>query len=133
MVQPADSFDKNSRMFLTSGVASFFGYAFLAVQREVAGRRMAGSHFLVGFGIGGSRLWARIHTPLKNGKAFGSLRDLKKTEEVVSRVKETEGEISDVHNKPRWVVSVVFEETVVDGEPVYRLELRRSDVVGLAR
>lgn len=60
----------------TSRLVSIFRYDFLAVQREVAGRRMAGSHFLVGFGIGSLQLWVRICMPLNNDKASSLLWDL---------------------------------------------------------
>ncbi|KAK1765100.1 hypothetical protein QBC33DRAFT_572075 [Phialemonium atrogriseum] len=48
MIQPADSFDKNNQMFLTTGLASFFGYA-LHGGAEGGGRPAHGGRPLPGW------------------------------------------------------------------------------------
>lgn len=128
VLEPADLFDKKSQMFLTSGMSSFFGFAFMAPQKAMVARGMTTCYILIGFGIRGSVPWATLCTPRTNGPAFSALKDLKKLGEIMGKVTDEEVELHDKSGKPKMLASVAFDRVIVEGEPVHRLEICTRDM-----
>ena len=142
IVHPANLWDAQRRLFLTRGVASFTGFITFSGPSELLDTRvfseissldplLMGKHFLVVCGITAGkeqkelRPWVAIGDADAQHELYQHLRDLKKLNEVGSRCNSKSIVISR-----RYVVSVEMEEAVVDGEPMYCVDLKVEHLTG---
>ena len=138
MIQPLELWDSQQQMFLAQGVVSFTGVVYFSIKDEyVRSHNIMGWSFLLACGIsagkdqGKQRPWVSIgdslsHNGLTKAWAAGG-NSLNGVSEIGSRCENRSITLIDLSRKEQIVISVEMEE-VVDGVPIYCIDLKSEDI-----
>lgn len=139
MIQPLELWDSQQQMFLAQGVVSFTGVVYFSIKDEyVRSHNIMGWSFLLACGIsagkdqGKQRPWVSIgdslsHNGLTKAWAAGG-NSLNGVSEIGSRCENRSITLIDLSRKEQIVISVEMEEAVVDGVPMYCIDLKSEDI-----